>query len=574
MLMTRPSCFRICFFLLSFLVFAQLQQGGRFSFPSGMPLAMRRRATQPLSAGDEALLLGYIRAGRLADMKRPAFTGYRDQVKEFYESGAHALAWTRNGQPTPQALALAGFFRDAEAKGLPPENYEGPWWQDHISKLVHASGDARVRFDLALTVSAMRYLSDLNVGRANPRHLAFQVEYDHEKYDLARFLCQRLVSAQNVAAVVSQVEPPYDGYRRTIKALHNYRELALEGKVGTFVQPKKSVKPGDVHADLPRLAQVLRRLGDLPKNSVIPLSSMQYQGAMVEAVKRFQRRHGLDADGVLGRETFREIDTPLSYRVLQLELTLERWRWIPHAFPQAPVVVNIPEFRLRAFDEHHRVALSMKVVVGQAYRHQTPVFAALMKSVVFRPYWNVPVSIQQAELLPKLRRDSSYLSKHGYQVVDRKGNVVTEGEVASPILKKLESREVRIRQKPGAANSLGLVKFVFPNEHDVYLHDTPATQLFSKARRDFSHGCIRVEDPVTLAAWVLKRNPAWNLERIRAAMNGDHMIQVNLEQPIPVLILYGTAVVEENGEVHFFDDIYGDDKTLARVLAQENPGRH
>jgi murein L,D-transpeptidase YcbB/YkuD len=293
----------------------------------------------------------------------------------------------------------------------------------------------------------------------------------------------------------------------------------------------------------------------------------------MEAVKRFQRRHGLDPDGWLGRETLRELDTPLSYRVLQLELTLERWRWIPHTFPQPPVVVNIPEFRLRAFDEHHRVALSMKVVVGQAFRHQTPVFAARMRCVVFRPYWNVPMSIQRSELIPKIERDRSYLNEHGYQIVDMKGNVVTEGSVTRSILQRLDSGKLRIRQKPGLENSLGLIKFAFPNEHDVYLHGTPATQLFSKARRDFSHGCIRVEDPVALAAWVLKRNPAWNLDRIRAAINGDHMIQVNLEQPIPVLILYGTAVIEENGEVHFFDDIYGDDKALARVLAKGSPGQ-
>lgn len=439
-----PSCLRICFFLLSFLAFAQLQQDGRFSFPPAMPFAMPRRATQPFSAGDEALLLGYIQAGRLSDIRQPDFSDYRDQVKEFYESGAYALVWTRNGQPTAQALAIAGLFRDAEAKGLHAENYEGPWWQDRISKLVGPSRDVLVRFDLALTVSAMRYLSDLNVGRANPLHLSFQVEDGREKYDLARFLCQRLVSAQNVAAVVSQVEPPYDGYRRTTKALHNYRDLAREGEVGTFVQPKKSVRPGDVYTDLPRLAQLLRRVGDLPGNSVVPLSLIQYQGAMVEAVKRFQRRHGLDPDGVLGRETFRELDTPVSYRVLQLELTLERWRWIPHAFPQPPAVVNIPEFRLRVFDEHHRVALSMKVVVGQAYRHQTPLFAAVMNSVVFRPYWNVPVSIQQAELLPKVRRDRSYLTKQGYQIVDRNGKM--EGQGFNPAADRpffdLPSREV------------------------------------------------------------------------------------------------------------------------------------
>jgi L,D-transpeptidase YcbB len=209
----------------------------------------------------------------------------------------------------------------------------------------------------------------------------------------------------------------------------------------------------------------------------------------------------------------------------------------------------------------------MKVVVGKAYHHQTPVFAANMNQVVFRPYWNVPSSIQRAELVPKIERDPSYLAKNRYEVVTFEDTVVTSGIVDAATLADLRSGKLRIRQTPGPENSLGLVKFLFPNEHEVYLHATPAMELFSNSRRDFSHGCIRVEKPRQLAAWVLRNQPEWTPEHIAEAMNGGKTIAVTLDRPIPVLIVYATAVVLQSGEVRFFEDIYGLDAQLAETLA-------
>jgi murein L,D-transpeptidase YcbB/YkuD len=255
-----------------------------------------------------------------------------------------------------------------------------------------------------------------------------------------------------------------------------------------------------------------------------------------------------------------------------LQLSLERWRWLPHAFSRPPVVVNIPEFRLRTFGQGETVDLTMKVVVGHAYRTQTPVFEQDMAYVVFRPYWNVPLGIQRGETVPKLQKDPDYLRKNNFEVVDRRGSVVSTGAVSDEQLAQLRSGELSVRQRPGPTNSLGLVKFVFPNEHNVYLHDTPAVELFSRTRRDFSHGCIRVEDPVALAEWVLQGNGGWTKERILAAMkSGPDSQQVNLVQKIPVLILYGTAVVLPNGEVDFFQDIYGHDAALEKALARGYP---
>jgi L,D-transpeptidase YcbB len=330
------------------------------------------------------------------------------------------------------------------------------------------------------------------------------------------------------------------------------------------------VRPGDNYAGVPQLVARLRQLGDLAPDSVLTTKRTRYDGTIVDGVKRFQHRHGLDPDGVLGKSTVTDLNTPLGHRVQQLEFTLERYRWIPPSFEQPPILVNLPEFILRTMRRQPAPFLTMRVVVGKAYRKQTPVFAGNMQYVIFRPYWNVPPSIQRAELVPKLSQDRNYLAANDFEVVD--GNeVVTDGTVSDGVLRGLRAGSLSIRQKPGPKNALGLVKFIFPNSYDIYLHSTPVPKLFSRARRDFSHGCIRVEDPLALAAWVLRDDPNWNPEKIAAAMNGGQTIQVNLAKPIPVLILYSTAVVEPHGEVRFFDDIYHYDSELQKELARGYP---
>jgi murein L,D-transpeptidase YcbB/YkuD len=237
-----------------------------------------------------------------------------------------------------------------------------------------------------------------------------------------------------------------------------------------------------------------------------------------------------------------------------------------------PVAVNIPEFVLRVFSPDHRIALRMNVVVGKAVRNETPVFAKDMKYIVFRPYWNVPYSITRGEIIPALVKDSGYLARKNFEITDQSGRIITSSAVSADVLAQLRSGKLLVRQRPGPTNSLGLVKFMFPNEHNVYLHSTPAQALFAESRRDFSHGCIRVQKPAELAAWLLQGQPKWTLDAVKAAMqSGPDNQQVNLEKPVPVVIIYLTAVVEENGEVEFFDDIYGHDRKLNAVLAKGPP---
>jgi murein L,D-transpeptidase YcbB/YkuD len=529
-------------------------------------------ASPDTSSELSATLRDIATAGRLSDLRWPDFSDYRAQVANFYDSGGFVPAWLDRNGPTQQAQTVIDVLKQADSKGLNAEDYDGSRWADRLARMRQSpSPPDQARFDVALTVCAMRYVSDLHIGRVNPQHFKFNLNTARKKYDLPLFLREKLVNGADVRAELDQVEPPFAGYKRTEQALQHYLDLSRQDDGEQLPVPAKPVEPGNSYDGIPRLTRLLRLLGDLPDGAASD-SSNSYSGPLVAAVKHFQARHGLSPDGRLGPGTIKQLNVPLKFRVEQLRLTMERWRWVPNQFSQPPVVVNIPEFRLRAFEKGGSIALMMNVIVGKAYRHETPVFERDMKFVVFRPYWNVPPSIQRSEIVPAIRKDRDYVAKKGYEVVTPQGSVVTSGTISDDILQQLSAGKLLVRQKPGPSNALGLVKLMFPNEYNVYLHSTPSQQLFSQTRRDFSHGCIRVEKPAELAAWVLRDKPEWSLEKVRAAMQtGKDNVQINLTRPVPVLILYGTAVVDEQNQVHFFDDIYGYDGSLEKVLAQGYP---
>jgi murein L,D-transpeptidase YcbB/YkuD len=530
---------------------------------------------QQLGAEGQASLRAIIQSGNLTDLRWPDFSDYEKHVQKFYESYAYSLPWVRGMEPTPQAQQVIAVLLQAEQKGLSAEDYDGPRWGGRLAKLktgvTQPSEADAARFDLALTVSVMRYISDLHIGKVNPKHFDFGLNIESKKYDLPEFLKDHVVDASDVSSALDQVEPPYPGYQRTIRALHTYLQLAKESEGKPLPGIQKTIASGDFYAGVPHLIRLLRQLGDLPADASAPDEGTIYQGALVEAVKNFQRRHGRVSDGRITAETLADLNVPLTNRIRQMQLTLERWRWLPVSYQKSPIVANIPEFHLRAYDENFKIALQMNVVVGKAYGHNTPIFSDTMEYLVFRPYWSVPYSIAKAEFLPRIARDPDYLAKKGFEVVDSRQQVVASGTVSSEVLEQLRSGKLFIRQTPGPKNSLGLVKFIFPNNYNIYFHDTPEQVFFSNSRRDFSHGCIRLEKPADLAAWVLRNNPGWNMDRVRAAMNGDTTQQVNLAHPIPVLIVYATVIVTEDGLVHFYDDIYGHDAALEKVLEKGYP---
>lgn len=502
-------------------------------------------------------------AGQISGMERPNFSDYKKHFVAVYEASSYAPLWLRSDGLSPQGSGVIQAVEASEQKGLTPADYDASKWPQRVEALKTASDVEKADFDAALTVAAMRYISDLHIGRVNPKKFNFGIDVETKKYDLPTFVFQTVVNAADVRAVLEGVEPAYDGYRRTEGALKHYQELAAQGDGASIPAVTKSVGVGETYPGIAPLVARLKQLGDMPAGTDPQL----YDDSVAEAVKHFQQRHGLTTDGKLTTATIRELNTPLASRVRQLEYALERWRWMPLEFPQPPVVVNIPEFRLRAFEGEQKVGVRMNVVVGKAAPTQTPVFTDNIRYIVFRPYWNVPPSIIRSSVIPGINRGGSgYLAKEQFEV--------TGGCSGADLVAGLRSGKCSVRQKPGPKNSLGLIKFIFPNSNNVYLHSTPATQLFSQSRRDFSHGCIRLERPAELAGFLLRNQDGgkWTEATAQQAMDsGSDNRTVNLVTTVPVLILYVTAVVEEDGSVAFFNDIYGHDRKLDAVLAKGPP---
>jgi len=485
---------------------------------------------------------------------------YRADLQNFYGPAAYAPVWTRDGHPTPQAMFVISQFENAAAKGLVPSDYGVGGWNLRLTSM-HTDADRAV-FDVALSSTLFHYLSDLSIGRVHPQHVNFDLDIDAKKPYLPAVAAQ-LVDATDPATILSSVEPQHDDYRNLLVALAKYRRIAADSSSDLPLPVVTKLSPKDTYAALPQLATILRRNGDLGSDVVV--EGNVYDGATVDAVKKFQDRHGLDADGVISKKTFAQLNTPASYRVQQIEWALERWRWSPSQIEAPAIVVNIPEFRLRARNENNE-ELSMRVVVGKAAGHKTPVFGGDIKHVVFRPYWSVPPAIQKGEIVPKVEHDASYLARNNYELVDGSGRSVGS-TVDADTLRRLRNGSLTVRQKPGTSNALGLVKFLFPNDNNVYLHSTPQQSLFARSRRDFSHGCVRVEDPVALAEWALRSKPEWTKEKIESAINGKKDdVYVKVDRPIAVMILYTTAVAAGNGEVRFYEDVYGYDTLLANAL--------
>ncbi len=527
-----------------------------------------RQAAAPADSPLTQALHADAGAGQLASLHWPDFSDYKPLVESFYTNRQWAPAWVSSDRKaTPQALALTKLFANSAGKGLNPEDYDASLWQGRLSGLAGANDQAVAGFDTAMTVAAMRYVSDLHIGRVNPEHFAFGVDVRQKKYDLPAFLAQQVVGAGSVDSAMSGVEPDSAAYRATEGALQHYQQLA--GQAGTeqpLPVPGKPLAPGTPYAGAGALAARLALLGDLPSAGE-PGST--YTPALADGVKHFQDRHGLPNDGQLTPKTVAALNVPLSIRVHQLEDTLERMRWLAPEYQNAPVEVNIPEFTLRTFDDGHKEQFEMRVVVGQSLEedHKTPVLVQEMKYLVLRPFWNVTPTIVKQEIVPKVQANKGYLESKNFEVVDRAGK-----PVGSWTPEGLAHGEYMVREKPGPANSLGLVKFMFPNKLNIYLHSTPATELFNHSRRDFSHGCIRLQEPEKLADWVLRDQPEWTPENIHNAMEtGEDNKTVSLRKPIPVVIFYATARVDDNGTVHFFDDIYGYDKDMESVLVKGDP---
>lgn len=516
-------------------------------------------------------------AKELPSLRWPDFSDYQPVVAKFYDDRNYEIAWTRDGAPTASANAFIKMFEDAGAKGLIPEDYDASRWPARVQKLGEKSADAFSAFDVLMTVNVMRYVSDLRVGRVNPSHFNFEIPVQDKKYDLAGFVSDNAVDSKDVPGLIASVEPDSEEYRQTEAALGRYLELAKQQeqmKREPLPMVKKPLNVGDAYPAGNELEQRLVFEGD-------GLATVGVEGgdlnritlAASEGLKHYQERHGMVADGKLTPQTIRSLNVPMAERVTQLQSSLERWRWLPEPYLHARLMVNLPEFVLRGYTPEHKLDFRMKVVVGNVVGdHETPVFTHMMRYLVFRPYWNVPIDIAKKELVPHVAVDRGYLESKNFEVTDRKGKIL-----ADYTARQVSQGTAMVRERPGPKNSLGLVKFMFPNQYDIYLHSTPAVSLFERSRRDFSHGCIRVQKAEDLAVWVLdgqkdKDGQEWDLAKVHEAMTeGPDNRTVGLKTPLPIVVFYLTAIVEEDGQVHFFDDIYKYDSDMQKVLAKGPP---
>ena len=527
-----------------------------------------------------ARLSAIVASGHLKDLRWPDFSDYQSRLANFYRSSGYKLAWIHEGEPTAQALELIQILQDADRQGLLAEDYDASRWADRLTllKTPHESADEAL-FDASLTVCIMRYVSDVHIGRINPQNLGFEYDVSYKKLDLPRFVRERLVDGADLRSELGELEPSFPGYQRLRTALLHYMELEKKGD-DEKVLDVGTVSPGGHYEGIAGLTNRLRLLGDLPDSVTIPPDSKIYEGPLVDAVKHFQGRFALRPTGVLDYKTVVEMNVPLSDRIDQMRLGLERYRWLPYKFKQPHIVINVPEFRLYGLKNENELGITMRVNVGEDYNFQTPMFENNIQYIVFRPYWTPPPNILRRGIIPELEKHPS-LKENGLELVSANGQVIRSGTVTPEMLQQVREGKLTVRQPPGPENGMGLVKFMFPNEYHVYVHDTPKSlDMFSdeaegangEVKRVGSHGCIHAQEPAKLAAWLLRNTPGWNLERVERAMHeGRDNVRVNISPTIPVLIFYLTVVVEENGNVHFFRDIYDHDRTLRLELAEGYP---
>ena len=501
----------------------------------------------------------------------PAFVG-RDAdgtrlwklTRQFYQKRADAFAWIEDRKPRRELDELIGVLQSADREGLDPALYNVPTLTARRKEAARGFLTAKgfdeheaADLDVWLTYLYLRYASDLTNGIADLSHADPAWKLRDKRTDPAPLL-EKALAEHRIKESLQELLPAHRQYTELRDALAKYREIAQRGGWPAVPEGIK-LKPGQRHPHVVAVAKRLAASGDY--TGAINEQDPEYTTELQEAVKRFQRRHGLEPDAVIGRAVVAQMNVPAEARVRQIALNLERWRWLPRDLGDRHILVNVPEYRLEVW-EGGRMPLTMRVVVGKKDT-PTPIFADDMTHVVFSPYWNVPATIVKNETVPAALRDPAFLQRTNMEVLDKSGNVVDPSSV------DLESlSEYRFRQRPGSSNSLGLVKFMFPNQYNVYLHDTPADSLFARATRSFSHGCVRVEEPEKLARYVLGDQPEWTPERIADAMHAGTESTARLARPIPVYLGYWTARVSADGILQFREDIYGIDARLTSLLTK------
>ncbi len=511
----------------------------------------------------------------------PAFKSLLLPALRFYRDRKFQLGWFKNHQPVAQAASLQAAISKAADEGLNPKDYQVKDISKMLAELVKVVDDSARRntlerqADMALTGTYLKWANDYYRGIANPRDkkdTSWLVKPNKIKLDkaLTTFLGERK-SRYNYYEF-APLHPEYDQLKQ---ALATYR--AQERAGGWSLLPANTVlKPGQYS---PAVAALRKRLlgtangatasapaatAAVKLNPTTNVAAFIYDPTLAAAVKQFQQDAGLKADGIVRGETIRQLNVPIGTRIDQLILNMERWRWLPKKFEPNYLLVNIPEYTLHVVEEN-KEAFNMSVIVGKVL-HETPVFSDKMEYVVLAPYWNVPFSIIDNELRDKLAANPSYLDRLDMEVVKGSGSKATVVDPSGVDWANVTQGTFKytLRRRPGPKNDLGDVKFIFPNSNDIYLHDTPHDELFAQSSRSFSHGCVRLSEPIKLAEYLLRDRSEWNKQTILDSIATHHEKYITLKNKLPVYLVYFTAWADASGRPHFRDDIYGLDKKLAR----------
>ena len=477
------------------------------------------------------------------------------------------MAWSRNTSTkvTDRALAV---LASADEHGLDPNAYQLAALtaeRDVLARKPTAERrQALAVFDVRLTAALIRLGRDVAVGRLEPQAIDRRWKAQRPMPNLAATLA---ASRNDVREWLPAIQPRHPEYTALMRGLAALR--GAEAKGGRLPLRAVAVKPGASH---PLVAQLRKRLAATGDLGAAPVQGTRFDAPLENALRQFQEHHGLPPTGRVDPKTLAALNVPLEVRIRQVAINLERWRWLPDDLGARHFRVNIPYFHLDAY-EQGKVVLDIRAVVGKQ-GNETPIFSERMTHVVLSPYWNIPPKIAIDETMPAVSADPAYLDRQNIEVVRVSGD---QAAVVDPSTLDWDDdvalEGLRFRQRPGAGNALGFVKFMLPNEYDVYVHDTPADALFSRLGRAFSHGCVRIEEPMELAKYVLRDQPRWTPEAIETAMHVGTETHVKLREPIPVHILYLTSWVDPKGGLHFRDDVYGYDAKQAMLTTSTKPRR-
>ena len=496
------------------------------------------------------------------------------QIPLFYQRRGFFPAWCSDKGVLPQAESLITEIKGAHDEGLEPDDYHLTNILSLIEKIKNKQtlgntvnpelwGD----LDLLLTDAFMLYAAHLFAGRVNPETIHTDWTVSSPTSDLTNIL-QSALNTKQIKKALRDLRPQHPGYTGLKNYLMHYRNIAKTAP-GLPLLGGTHLKKGDKGTSVESLRERLIILGDLYADNKDQADI--FDETIEETVLRYQKRHGLKQDGIVGPRTLEMLNTSLQKRIRQIELNMERWRWVPRNIGNRYLIVNIADFKLWVIENRRRV-LDMRVVVGRPYR-RTPVFSSKMTFMVVNPYWNIPQRLAIKDVLPKIQKNIHYIEQQRIKVFKDWSKNAEEIDPETIDWNKIEPRNLtyKLRQEPGPRNVLGRMKFIFPNKFAVYLHDTPKRSLFKENNRDFSSGCIRVEEPISLAVYLLQDDPSWTRERLIEAIENKAPQVVGLKRPITVHLQYWTAWVDETGRLNFRNDIYDRDRPLDRALKERLP---